>query len=150
MPHALFLGSFMSTQDRTGNFQPTLPNPVQVPDAPPTSDIKTRLRKWLGSLFEVTRAERIAVSRDYRMKYGRENSELGFIQAHLKHGVVDIVASLLGVAVPINAAFVALHLVVSSSDDGDDNISVINLVFRPCLESSLLPPPSSSPTAGAP
>jgi metal iron transporter len=115
MPHALFLGSFMSTQDRIGNSQPSLPNPVQAPDVPPTPDIKARFKKWLASLFEVTRAERVAVSRDYRMKYARENSELSFIQAHLKHGIVDIVTSLLGVAVPINAAFVTPHL----SPDGD-------------------------------
>lgn len=110
MPHALFLGSFMATQDRIGSSQLTLPNPVLAPDAPPIPDIKARTRKWLSSQFEVTRAERIAVSRDYRMKYGRENSDLSFIQAHLKHGVVDIVTSLLGVAVPINAAFVAPYL----------------------------------------
>lgn len=97
----------MATQDRTGEHTPgPLPNPVQAQDDHSSLSIKTRFRRWVSSLFEVTRAERIAVSRDYRMKYDRENSELGFIQSHLKHGVVDIVASLLGVAVPINAAFV--------------------------------------------
>ena len=107
MPHALFLGSFMATQDRTGEYSTgPLPSPVQTQDDQNSLSIKARFRKWLNSLFEVSRAERIAVARDYRMKYDRENNELNFIRAHLKHGIVDIVASLLGVAVPINAASV--------------------------------------------
>lgn len=102
----------MATQDRTGAFTPALPVPVQAPVTEPR-DLKTKFQTWAASLFEVTRAERMAASRDYRMKYERENSELGFIQAHLKHGIVDIVTSLLGVAVPINAAYVP-HLIYLS------------------------------------
>ena len=97
----------MATQDRTGEFTPApLPSPVQAQDDQECLGVKPRFRKWINSLFEVTRAERVAVSRDYRLKYERENNELSFVQAHLKHGIVDIVASLLGVAVPMNAAFV--------------------------------------------
>ena len=107
MPHALYLGSFLATQDRTGEYTPApLPSPVQAQGDQESLDFRSRFRKWFNSLFEVTRAERVAVSRDYRLKYERENNELSFIQAHLKHGIVDIVASLMGVAVPINAAFV--------------------------------------------
>lgn len=106
MPHALFLGSFMATQDRTGESVPSLPVPVLSQETS-SLDLKEKLRQWSASLFEVSRAERIALSRDYRMKYERENNELGFIKAHLKHGIFDIVASLLGVAVPINAASVS-------------------------------------------
>ncbi|KAJ3548333.1 hypothetical protein NM688_g5311 [Phlebia brevispora] len=109
MPHALFLGSFLATQDRAGEFTPTLPAPVQHSD---DSSFPSRLRMWLKSLFSVTHAERIAASRDYRNKYGRENRELGFIRAHLSHGLVDIVTSLMGVAVPINSAILILAAAV--------------------------------------
>ncbi|KIP11464.1 hypothetical protein PHLGIDRAFT_63938 [Phlebiopsis gigantea 11061_1 CR5-6] len=74
MPHALFLGSFLATQDRTGEHMPApLPSP-------------------------------------------RENNELRFIQAHLKHGIVDVVASLLGLAVPINAAILIVAAAVFFRD----------------------------------
>lgn len=94
----------MATQDRTGAHTESLPNPVQTQET--TRELGTRFRHWFKSLFAVTRAERVAASREYRMKYGRENSELSFIRAHLKHGIVDIVTSLLGIAVPINSASV--------------------------------------------
>ena len=105
MPHALFLGSFMATQDRVETNPPTLPPPTLSSDSP-HPNFTQKLKKAFASLFEVSRAERQALSLDYRMKYERENNDVGFIRAHLKHGIVDIVASLLGVAVPINAASV--------------------------------------------
>ncbi|EKM60826.1 uncharacterized protein PHACADRAFT_133651 [Phanerochaete carnosa HHB-10118-sp] len=90
MPHALFLGSFMATQDRVGIAAPSLPPPALSP--------------------EMSNPD--ALSRDYRMKYDRENNGVDFIRAHLKHGIVDIVASLLGVAVPINAAILVVAAAV--------------------------------------
>lgn len=106
MPHALFLGSFLATQDRVGTQETSLPNPVQTTDSAASVGFRTRFKDWFKSLFAVTRAERIAASRDYRMKYGRENNDIEFIRAHLKHGIVDIVTSLMGIAVPINSAYV--------------------------------------------
>lgn len=108
MPHALFLGSFLATQDRVGTQEASLPNPVLSADSATSLGFRTRFKDWFKSLFAVTRAERIAASRDYRMKYGRENNNIEFIQAHLKHGIVDIVTSLMGIAVPINSACVPL------------------------------------------
>ena len=99
MPHALFLGSYLATQDRIGP-ELVLPTPSTVG---PTS-FRDKARAWLKSLFEISRAERRAAARDYRDKYGRENTELGFIRAHLTHGLVDVIFSLLAVAVPINSA----------------------------------------------
>ena len=100
MPHALFLGSYLATQDRIGP-EPVLPNPTMTPSPP---NLRGRLGAWFKSLFAVSRAERIAASRDYRDKYGRENNELAFIRAHLSHGLADVILSLLAVAVPINSA----------------------------------------------
>ena len=100
MPHALFLGSYLATQDRISP-EPVLPD-LAVSSGP--SNLRGRLGAWLRSLFAISRAERIAASRTYRDKYGRENNELDFIRAHLSHGLVDVIASLLAVAVPINSA----------------------------------------------
>ena len=100
MPHALFLGSYLATQDRIGP-EPMLPN-LTMSSRPST--LRDRMRAWFSSLFTVSRAERIAASRDYRDKYGRENNDLGFVRAHLSHGLVDVIVSLLAVAVPINSA----------------------------------------------
>lgn len=98
MPHALFLGSMMATQDR-------------VSEAPqevlPTSQatIKSRIRQKLLKLFSIDRADRETSTKDYRSRYGeRENNSLTFIREHLSHGIIDIVSSLIAIAVPINSA----------------------------------------------
>ena len=104
MPHALFLGSFLATQDRTGMSIVSLPQPAQSSENSISFGYRARLRLWFRSLFAVSRAERIAAAKEYRNKYERQNNDLSFIRAHLKHGIVDIVTSLLGIAVPINSA----------------------------------------------
>ncbi|KAI0359087.1 Nramp-domain-containing protein [Trametes cingulata] len=113
MPHALFLGSYLATQDRVAP-PPVLP----VPASSGATDLRGRARAWFKSLFTISRAERIAASREYRDKYGRQNNELGFIRAHLSHGLVDVIASLLGVAVPINSAILVIAAAVFFKDDG--------------------------------
>ncbi|KAI0670188.1 natural resistance-associated macrophage protein [Trametes maxima] len=111
MPHALFLGSYLATQDRVA------PPPVllRATSAGP-ADLKGRARAWFTSIFAVSRAERIAASRDYRDKYGRQNNELGFVRAHLTHGLVDVIVSLLAVAVPINSAILVIAATVFFKD----------------------------------
>lgn len=101
MPHALFLGSMMATQDRVSEApQEVLPNPSQA-------TIKSRIREKLLNLFSIDRADRESSTKDYRSKYGeRENNSLTFIREHLSHGIIDIVASLIAIAVPINSASV--------------------------------------------
>lgn len=103
MPHALFLGSFLATRNRLADPPSTLPSPATAADTQ-APGIFRRVQIWFRSLFEVSRLERKAASLDYRNKYGRENNDLGFIQAHLTHGLVDVVVSLLAIAVPINSA----------------------------------------------
>ncbi|KAI0762678.1 natural resistance-associated macrophage protein [Fomes fomentarius] len=113
MPHALFLGSYLATQDRVG-LEPTLPDPAM--SSPSPSNFRGRFRVWFRSLFTISRAERIAASRDYRDKYGRENNELGFIRAHISHGLVDVIVSLMTVAVPINSAILVIAATVFFKD----------------------------------
>lgn len=102
MPHALFLGSFLATRNRVAGNPTSLPTPVHADSTAPGA--LRRARIWFRSLFEVSRLERKTSSRDYRNKYGRENNELSFVQAHLTHGLIDVVVSLLAIAIPINSA----------------------------------------------
>lgn len=103
MPHALFLGSYLATQDRVSTTAPSLPVSTRSPDHQ-AINLYTRFRNWFASLFAVSRVERIAASRDYLNKYGRENNDLTFIRAHLSHGLTDVIMSLFGLAVPVNSA----------------------------------------------
>ena len=102
MPHALFLGSMMATQDRVSDAPQSL-----IPLPPSQATIKSRIRRTILNLFRIDRADRETSTKDYRSKYGeRENSSLTFIHQHLFHGIVDIVSSLVAIAVPINSASV--------------------------------------------
>ncbi|KAI0823054.1 natural resistance-associated macrophage protein-domain-containing protein [Trametes gibbosa] len=118
MPHALFLGSYLATQDRITS-PPVLPSPASLGP----SNFRSKIRTWFKSLFEVSRAERIAASRDYRDKYGRHNNELGFVRAHLSHGLVDVIVSLLAVAVPINSAILVIAAAVFFNKDDSSSSS---------------------------
>ncbi|KDQ31564.1 hypothetical protein PLEOSDRAFT_24093 [Pleurotus ostreatus PC15] len=77
MPHSLFLGSALATQDRISALPPTQPEEKLVK----------------------THADRL-------------NRPLPFVTAHLKHGIFDIVASLLGFAVLINSLILILAAAV--------------------------------------
>jgi len=104
MPHALFLGSSLATQDRV-----TIARPEE--NLPPTAStragFKAKAQKLLNPLFRITRADRTISTIDYRTKYGeRDNNSLMFISQHLQHGIADVVISLIALAIPINSALV--------------------------------------------
>lgn len=104
MPHALFLGSSLAAQDRI-SLAPS--PPPELPATVVRQNLGAKIIGFFAPFFRVTRAERVAASKDYRSKYGeRENNSLSFIRQHLTHGTVDIVTSLLSLAVPINSALV--------------------------------------------
>ncbi|PSR80736.1 hypothetical protein PHLCEN_2v6652 [Hermanssonia centrifuga] len=117
MPHGLFLGSFLATQNRIDTPLQPLPHPVQTSGSTHIGT-RSRLSAWWKSLFAVSRSERILAVREYRNKYGRENNELVFVKAHLSHGLVDIVTSLFGIAVPINSAILILAAAVFFHGEG--------------------------------
>ncbi|TFK76802.1 natural resistance-associated macrophage protein [Pluteus cervinus] len=109
MPHALFLGSSLATQDRVS----IAPVELELPQSAPPKSFKGRLYANVKSLFSVRRADRVAAERDYRSPYGqRENNSYTFIKQHLSHGIVDIVSSLMLIAVPINSAILILAATV--------------------------------------
>ena len=103
MPHALFLGSYLATQDRvsTGSTPDTPILPAPAPN-PRSKDVS--VKKVFHRLFAVSKTT-CQDEIDLTTPYGkRDNNALPFIKAHLKHGVWDIVMSLLGFAVVINSA----------------------------------------------
>ncbi|KIM48347.1 hypothetical protein M413DRAFT_440075, partial [Hebeloma cylindrosporum] len=110
MPHALFLGSSLATQDRVTIAPPEeeLPSPASG-----RAGFKSKVQNIVNPLFRITQAGRTSSTIDYRMKYGdRDNNSLTFINQHLRHGVADVVTSLIALAIPINSAILILAAAV--------------------------------------
>ncbi|KAF8807262.1 natural resistance-associated macrophage protein [Phlegmacium glaucopus] len=118
MPHGLFLGSSLATQDRISE----APQETLSPSYTSRATITSRIRCMVLNLFRIDRAERETSTKDYRSKYGdRENNSLSFIRQHLSHGITDIVSSLLAIAVPINSAILILAAAVFYKGPTEDN-----------------------------
>jgi metal iron transporter len=94
MPHGLFLGSALATQDRASVKPAALPSMSDIRG----TESKGLLRKFLD-LFRPTRVE----SDEFASHADRPNNPLSFVRAHLHHAIVDIVVNLLGLAVVINS-----------------------------------------------
>ncbi|KAI0033957.1 natural resistance-associated macrophage protein-domain-containing protein [Vararia minispora EC-137] len=147
MPHSIFLGSALATQDRADVLPPdekedikTIPQSSEpgssccseVPrpadnQAPPKVDqaiegppCSTWRSFWLalrGSRYSVDYPDEL---RDHSE---RENNSLTFIQAHLRHGIVNLAVSLLGLAVVINSLILILAAAVSrNNSQATDNL----------------------------
>ncbi|KAH9953383.1 natural resistance-associated macrophage protein-domain-containing protein [Russula dissimulans] len=102
MPHSLFLGSALATQDRVSVNLVTLPEMSNTRTTGP----KGFLRK-LSTLFRPVHVD----ADEFASHADRPNNSLSFVKAHLRHSVIDIVISLLFLAVTINA----LILIVASA-----------------------------------
>ena len=112
MPHSLFLGSALATQDRISPNPPkALPPSITLAEGYLTqqqAEIISYPRRlfqmahhFIASMFRVTRETEGTV--EPKCHADRENNPLAFVQAHLYHGIVDMAISLLGVAVLINS-----------------------------------------------
>jgi metal iron transporter len=111
MPHTLFLGSTLATQDRISpapskesfiHSKESLDARADVQAAinlPLSRRILKAVKTYLASIFTVTSTNANKPSR----YSDHENNALSFVRAHLYHGVADMVISLLGFAVLINA-----------------------------------------------
>ncbi|KAG2118157.1 smf Mn2+ and Fe2+ transporter [Suillus discolor] len=119
MPHSLFLGSHLATQDRLSKNSPIPDSPLsdKVRELEPIEVASRRERSqhlgqaiWrqLQSWFVVSRAELEALNARPKSHKHRENNPLEFIRSHLYHAIVDVVSSLLGFAVIINALILIL------------------------------------------
>ncbi|KAJ7897345.1 natural resistance-associated macrophage protein-domain-containing protein [Mycena olivaceomarginata] len=116
MPHSLFLGSALATQDRLTAEDPAPVvklEPLQAADSRESSS-KTlcetsrlsRLGEFLASMFRTPPPSQNSTR--VKRHEDRENNSLAFIRAHLTHGIVDVVGSLLGFAVLINSLILIL------------------------------------------
>ena len=95
MPHGLFLGSALATQDRAS---------VKPVDLPSTPDQRaTRSKGLLGGFLNLFRPTHTDAQGEYASHADRLNNPLSFVKAHLHHSIVDIVVNLLGLATIINS-----------------------------------------------
>jgi metal iron transporter len=99
MPHSLFLGSHLATQDRVS--KESMSNSMLSDNV----SRRERLRYIGRAIWRNCRSLFIVEELDTRPKSHehRENNALEFVQSHLYHGIIDVVGSLLGFAVIINA-----------------------------------------------
>jgi metal iron transporter len=95
MPHGLFLGSALATQDRASV------KPVALPSVSNTR--ATEPKRFLRKLLDHFRPTRAETSDESVSHADRLNNSLSFVKAHLHHAIVDIVVNLLGLAVIINS-----------------------------------------------
>ncbi len=94
MPHGLFLGSALATQDRASV------KPAPLPSIP---NIRaTESKQLLGKFLDLFRPMR-ADTDEFASHADRPNNSLSFVKAHLHHAIVDIVVNLLSLAVIINS-----------------------------------------------
>ncbi|KIK00753.1 hypothetical protein K443DRAFT_678945 [Laccaria amethystina LaAM-08-1] len=126
MPHSLFLGSALATQDRI-DFKPKDPDeltltPNQSKESQETAVVHSvTARSRVSSLFNtlkesVANAFRKPRPSSFTTRVLRhsdhQNNSFEFIHAHLSHGVLDMVGSLLGFAVIINSLILILAAAV--------------------------------------
>lgn len=120
MPHGLFLGSSLATQDRVSEAQKHTNSSTDSIDSEATLPVHSssarRTKSPLKSFTVAYRSFR-SVFRSWKLSQmddaarpdgigghaNWENKPLSFVRAHLRHGITDIVVSLLGFAVAINS-----------------------------------------------
>jgi len=107
MPHSLFIGSALATQDRLSPAPPKDDNTStsslgSLPEAQRRPrGILNRVKSALRKAFQVNALD---AHKDRPQRHeDRENNSYWFVKSHIHHGVVDIVLSLLGIAVVINS-----------------------------------------------
>lgn len=105
MPHSLFLGSALATQDRVSE-------PEKLKELPVVSVVKqqSRIEHFRTSVITLLTIKPLQENEKVRPQRHQdmENNTLAFVKAHIYHGIVDLVISLLGFAVVINALSVVL------------------------------------------
>src|ERR1700733_10791411 len=105
MPHSLFLGSALATQDRISSSPPKRPlhspslseESLELPNEKPVPHLR---RLFQGVCYFISSAFRVRRETEDMVKpkchADRENNTLTFVQAHLYHGIFDMAISLLG------------------------------------------------------
>ncbi|KAJ3867707.1 natural resistance-associated macrophage protein-domain-containing protein [Lentinula novae-zelandiae] len=128
MPHSLFLGSALATQDRDSPPESQYPSRSIDSSISSTSTVfsargspETSARKETPEVAQVFRTH---PETTYGAKYNIrrhedwENNSFDFVKRHLYHGIVDMTGSLLGFAVVINSMILILSSAVFFSGNG--------------------------------
>ncbi|KAK1216271.1 Manganese transporter smf1 [Marasmius sp. AFHP31] len=124
MPHSLFLGSALATQDRISTkhknaFSPASQTTTITSIASSSSSLSDSAKdpapitkSWRQHLDYILSAFRTPPPSTFATRANRhcdrENNSLEFVEAHVYHGVVDVAVSLLGFAVVINSLILIL------------------------------------------
>jgi metal iron transporter len=125
MPHSLYIGSALATQNRISPAPKLVAYPLVTTSRESLKDsieIATSFRAPLPKYQRIIHATRDFLVTPFRtpppsaysaraQRYeDRENNTFDFVRLHIYHGMVDMVVSLLGFAVVINALLVFLIL----------------------------------------
>jgi len=121
MPHALFLGSNLATQDRVSQPSQPLPPPV---DTRRSSFLQRLQRVWTSTFYISQHNDTKDLTTPHEF---RTNNSMNFIRSHLGHGTADIILSLLGLAVPINSAILILSATMFYTPGNMSSIGLYNM-----------------------
>jgi metal iron transporter len=110
MPHSIFLGSALATQDRISESSNKLMRmrSTSSVDSESTIVLSTRMRRspfrhlWtrIVSVFHV---DHLQEKLEPKSHAEHDNNSYTFVRAHIYHGTIDMILSLLGLAVVINS-----------------------------------------------
>ncbi|KAJ3922376.1 natural resistance-associated macrophage protein-domain-containing protein [Lentinula edodes] len=128
MPHSLFLGSALATQDRDSSTKSQYPSRSIDSSISSTSTVfsardspETSASKETPEVAQVFRTHpETTYGAKYHIKRHEdwENNSFDFVKRHLYHGIVDMTGSLLGFAVVINSMILILSSAVFFSGNG--------------------------------
>ncbi|KAF9254239.1 natural resistance-associated macrophage protein [Marasmius fiardii PR-910] len=116
MPHSLFLGSALATQDRTPDSEQPESDATAVSASTRAGGILSRTLVFFIHAFK--RPPPNTSSTSARRHSERENNSLQFVKAHMYHGIVDVSFSLLGFAVLINSSILIISSAVFFQREG--------------------------------
>ncbi|KAF8559925.1 Nramp-domain-containing protein [Imleria badia] len=109
MPHSLFLGSRLATQDRLAKDSETdLPKCLETSSSHQMTLSQRVIRSirstfsW-GRLFSISRSDETSYPPNVLTHADRENNNISFVRSHMYHGMADVISSLMGFAVIINS-----------------------------------------------
>ena len=115
MPHSLFLGSALATQDRISFRAPTrntvnkkeTDNFLQNQPSEKVSHLRHLYEKFKKNILGAFLKPPANLYSTAATRYGeRQNNSFEFVRAHIYYGMFDIVGSLLGFALMINSLYV--------------------------------------------
>ncbi|KAK7034604.1 Manganese transporter smf1 [Paramarasmius palmivorus] len=118
MPHSLFLGSALATQDRISPplYEESEPAHAGRPSVSSPKSVLASLRTNVVNAFRTPPPSQFTT--EAKTHSERDNNSLAFVKGHLYHGIVDVAFSLLGFAVVINSAILILSSAVFFYGDG--------------------------------